>query len=123
MYSISFPNMFDSSKTLLIKDHEATISNLKLLLVSYKGSLFGDPYFGTNLKKMFYEQNSEVLKDLLIDDIYTAIIIFMPQIKLTRKQIKLEQRGIDVYLIIEGLNLIDYVTDMFTINLTSEENT
>lgn len=123
MYSISFPNIFDSSKTLLIKDHEATISNLKLLLVSYKGSLFGDPYFGTNLKKMFYEQNSEVLKDLLIDDIYTAIIIFMPQIKLTRKQIKLEQRGIDVYLIIEGLNLIDYVTDMFTINLTSEENT
>ena len=34
------------------KDKEATLSNLKLLLGSSKMSLFGDPYYGTNLKKL-----------------------------------------------------------------------
>ena len=67
MYSIAFPDMFSSAKTNLVEDHQASSSNLKLLLGADKTALFGDPQFGTALKKFFYEQNNMILKDLLID--------------------------------------------------------
>ena len=78
MYSIAFPEMFTTATTNLVVDYNATLSNLKLLLMSDKLSLFGDPYYGTNLIQMLFENNNTILKDLLIDDIYTAIATFMP---------------------------------------------
>ena len=119
MYSLDFPDMFTHTKTKLIEDHEATISNLILLLLSEKTSLFGDPYFGTVLKRVIYEQNSAILQDLIIDEIYTAIIMFMPQIKIKRDDIKVTSDGTDVYATINCINLIDYTNDLYTINLTT----
>ena len=78
MYSIAFPEMFTTATTNLVVDYNATLSNLKLLLMSDKLSLFGDTYYGTNLIQMLFENNNTILKDLLIDDIYTAIATFMP---------------------------------------------
>ena len=111
--------MFTSSRTLLFKDHEATASNLKLLLESERTSLFGDPYFGTLLKRIIFEQNSSILRDIVIDEIYTSIITFIPQLKLTRNDIDVETDGVDVYVVVSGLNLIDFQNDMLKINLTS----
>ena len=119
MYSLDFPNIFSNTKTNLIEDHEATYSNLRLLLLSEKTSLFGDPYFGTLLKRVLYEQNSVILQDLIIDEIYTAITIFMPQIRLKRSDITVTSDGVDVYATIRCINLTDYVTDLYTINLTT----
>nr|DAU00316.1 MAG TPA: lysozyme [Bacteriophage sp.] len=48
------------------------------MLKSTKSSLFGDPYYGTNIKKLLFNQNDSVLVDILIDDIYVAILDFMP---------------------------------------------
>lgn len=121
MYSIAFPRMFDSAQTLLYKDHEATLSNLKLLLASERTSLLGDPYFGTVLKRVIFEQNDAILIDIIIDEIYTSIITFMPQIRLSRSDVTVTSNGVDVFANIKGINLIDYQTDMFTINLTSTE--
>ena len=61
--------MFNSGGTRLLKDKDATISNTRLLLASWKNSLFGDPYFGTNIKRFIYQQNNIILRDLIIDDI------------------------------------------------------
>ena len=119
MYSLDFPNIFSNTRTNLIEDHEATYSNLRLLLLSEKTSLFGDPYFGTLLKRVLYEQNSVILQDLIIDEIYTAITIFMPQIRLKRSDITVTSDGVDVYATIRCINLTDYVTDLYTINLTT----
>lgn len=121
MYSLAFPKMFTSAKTLLYKDHDATLSNLKLLLASERTSLLGDPYFGTILKRVIFEQNDGILRDLIIDEIYTSIITFMPQISLERNSIIITSDGVDVFAKIYGLNLIDYKTDMYTINLTSTD--
>ena len=55
MYSIAFPNMLSSANTNLVSDKEATVSNMRLLLASWKTSLFGDPYFGTNIKRFIHE--------------------------------------------------------------------
>ena len=121
MYSIDFPNIFsnDGQSTALIMDHKATSSNLKLILSTYKGSLFGDPDFGCNLKRKLFEQNTIVLRDLIIDDIYTTIIAFMPQLSLKRSDITVTSDDIDIFVTINCKNLIDYELDTYTINLTS----
>jgi phage baseplate assembly protein W len=114
--------MFSTSgvKTLLLEDHQATASNLKLVLMSSRESLFGDPDFGTLLKRRLFEQNTPIIKDLVIDDIYTAILTFMPQISLKREDIVVDSDGVDIFVTIKGVNLIDYELDTYTINLTEE---
>ena len=121
MESIAFPRMFTSARTLTYTDHEATLSNLKLLLASERNSLLGDPYFGTLLKRVLFSPNDAVLADIIIDEIYTSLLTFMPQLKLARNDISIKSNGIDVMATIRAINLIDYQLDMYTINLTSEE--
>ena len=121
MYSIAFPKMVSNVNTNVIQDREATASNLKLLLASDKYSLLGDPYYGTSLKRLIFEQNNQVLRDLIIDDIYTAIITFMPQIKVDRKDIVVTSNRASVFAKIKVINLLDYTTDLYNINLTDSE--
>ncbi|WP_300924707.1 GPW/gp25 family protein [uncultured Clostridium sp.] len=113
--------MVSNTNTNIIKDHEATASNLKLLLASDKYSLLGDPYYGTNLKRLMFEQNNQILQDLIIDDIYTAILTFMPQIKVDRKNITITASRATVHANIKAINLLDYTTDLYNINLTNAE--
>jgi phage baseplate assembly protein W len=119
--SIAFPSMFNRGSTKVYSDHEATASNLKLLLLSDKTSLFGDPYFGTNLKKFMFDQNNRVLRDIVIDSIYTAILQFMPQVLVERKDIKVTSDRTKLFINIKAKNLIDYQTDMYNITLTGSE--
>lgn len=120
MVSIAFPKMFTKTKTLLNGDsHSATRTNLMLLLGSEKGELFGDPYFGTRVRRFLFEKNNSILRDVVIDEIYTAIKIFMPQLILSRKDIELESDGTSVTVTIKCTNRLDYITDMFSINLIS----
>jgi phage baseplate assembly protein W len=113
--------MVSNTSTVLVKDKSATLSNLKLLLASDKRSLFGDPYFGTNLKKLTFEQNNQILRDLVIDDIYTAIIDFMPQIWVRRSDITIRSERAKIYVEIRATNLLDYQTNLYTIDLTEME--
>ena len=122
MYSISFPEMLskDGTRTLVTEDHPATLSNLRLALLSTKNSLFGDPDFGSLLRARLFEQNTPILQDLVIDDIYTTILAFMPQLVLKRSDIVVTSDGIDIFATIKCTNLIDYELDTYTINLTTE---
>lgn len=121
MYSLNWPDIFSTTYTKVIQDHEATMSNLKLILLSDKYSLLGDPYFGTNLKKLMFNQNNQVLRDIVVDDIYTAILTFMPQLVVNRKDITVVSNGANIYVTIKALNLLDYTTDLYNINLTQSE--
>ena len=114
--------MFSNTKTLLIEDHDATLQNLKLLLGSDKQGLFGDPYYGMVLKRVLFEENNAILKDLLIDEIYTAILIFMPQIRLKRNDIKIKQDKTKIFAEITCINLIDYIQDTYQIQLLNDIN-
>lgn len=118
MYSIDFPNMFTNSKTNLIQDKDAVRNNLKLVLLSTKKELFGDPDFGTNLKKFLFDQNSTVLRDLVVEEIYTAIQIFVPQIKTERKNIEIVSDKETLYANVAYTYVKDKIPDMFTIKLT-----
>ena len=124
MKSIRINNMFSNISTNTILDKDATMQNLKLLLETSKGELFGDPYFGTNLKKMIYDQNDVILKDLVIDDIYTAIKTFMPQIEVDRKDISAEVKPNGNKAVLQvtmsALNKLTYETNLYNIALFSE---
>ena len=121
MNSIAFPNIFNNTSTRIVSDHEATAQNLKLLLASDKGSFFGDPYYGNIIKSLMFNQNNVILRDIVIDAIYTVILQFMPQILVKRKDITIVQSGTEIYATVRALNMLDYVTDMYNINLLNYE--
>ena len=120
MYSLSFPNIFTGGKTNLLENREAAISNLKLTLLSTKTELFGDPDFGANLKKFLYDQNNYVLRDLIIEEIYTTIQVFAPQIRTERKNIEIVSENDKLYANVKYVYIKDKILDMFTIKLTEE---
>ena len=115
--------MFTRTVTNTVSDYDATLQNLKMLLWSEKGELFGDPYYGTGIKKYLYDQNDVVLIDILIDDIYTAIALFMPQIRVERKGIEIVRSGKgQVTVKITAMNMVDFTTDMYNIVLMQAES-
>lgn len=128
MRSIQFPKMFSTNGTNVTDSSdykEATSQNLKLLLRSEKGELFGDPYFGIRIKKYIFDQNSYILKDVLIDEIYTQLALFMPQLKVERKNIEIIQDENDVKAVLhcrfKAINQIDFTTDMYNLALYIQE--
>ena len=121
MVSIAFPNIFQNNRTVLYEEHKATASNLLLMLKSHKTGLFGDPYFGTNLKRLLFEQGDVILKDIIIDDIYTSILNFMPQVYCKRENIYVIIEDDQVSVEIKCVNRLNYDVDLYTINLTTGE--
>ena len=121
MYSFGWPEMFNGSRAKLVEDHQATTNNLKLMLKSPRTSLFGDPYFGTELQKVIYSPNSGIIQDLVIDDIYSSIQVFIPQLKLSRNDVTLDRDKLNLYADIQATNLIDYTNNLYEIRLTDTE--
>lgn len=121
MNAVRFPNMLSSNKTVVIKDLEATKQNLTLLLTSYKKTMLGDPYFGTNLRKLLFESNNAVLRDLVVDDIYTTINTFMPQLRVVRKDIEVISDRNSVRVNLKAQNLLDFSLNEYNIKLLEVE--
>lgn len=121
MNAVRFPDMLSSNKTAIVKDKDATRQNLEMLLQSEKLTLLGDPYFGTNLSKLFFEYNNVVLQDIIIDDIYSAINTYMPQVRVLRGNINLTSVGNTVSVHIVAQNLLDYSFDEYDIRLLTVE--
>ena len=105
----------------MIQDKEAIRSNVLLLLQSERKTLFGDPYFGCQLKRILFEQSTSLIADLVIDELYTSLTTFIPQIHLTRKDITLTCDGIDIYATVKYTIILDNTVDLYTINLTETE--
>lgn len=121
MYSFAWPNIFSSNNvsTNLLEDKEAAKSNLLLLLNSERLSLFGDPYFGTLLKQVIFQPNNNIIVDLIIDELYTTICTYIPQLYLTRNDITIKSNKIDLFATINVTYKIDNTSDLYHINLTN----
>lgn len=125
MRSFKFPDMFNSNSSRIWREDEygkATKQNVFLLLESERGELECDPYFGILLKHYMFNQNSYILKDMLMDTIYTQIAIFLPQVKISRESIELitdELKG-RLYCKFSGVNQIDYTHNTFNLLLFDE---
>lgn len=121
MYSFAFPTMLTNTRSALLSDLEAVRSNLKLTLQSERLSLFGDPFFGTQLKRLIFEQSHSIVVDLVVDEIYTTIITFIPQVYLSREDIELTTNGVDLFVTIRYVYLPNNTNDLYKINLTNYE--
>lgn len=121
MNAIRFPNIFNSNKAAIVRDKEATYQNLRTLLLSSKLTLFGDPYFGSNLRRLLYENNNVILQDLVIDDIFTVINTYMPQVRVLRDNIRVTSDGNRVIVNIYAQNLLDYSFDEYSVQLLNVE--
>lgn len=122
MYSIAFPDIFNGSTVNLYKDYDAIKSNLKNLLYSNKGGLFGDPYYGTNLKHILFDQAAEdIAKELIKDDIYEAILSYMPQTTIDRDYIDVNIQNTFVSVTIKVKNDLGIVSDLMQIKLLNTE--
>ena len=122
MYSFGFPRMLNHTNANLVSEKEAIRSNMLLLLSSERATLFGDPYFGSRLKKYIFEQSSAIVADLLIDELYTTIKTFMPQVILSRKDITVFVKDTDLYTQIKYYYTLDNTSDLFTIKLTENND-
>ena len=120
MTSLSFPNMLSTTHANIISDKEAVKSNLILLLNSEKKTLFGDPEFGTSLRQILFEQQSSLVVDLVIDELYNTIMTFIPQVYLDRRDIELLTEGSAIYARIKCTYRQDSTSDLFTLVLMDE---
>lgn len=127
MRTIKFPKMFNTNNTRVWKSSEhldATKQSTILLLHTNRGELFGDPYFGLMLKRYLFDQNSYILKDAIIDMIYTQLAIFIPQIKVKREAIEIIQDRAKGRLecTFSGINQIDYTHNTYNLVLFDEHD-
>ena len=125
MRSFKFPKMFNSNSSQIWKEEEynkATRQNVLLLLQSERGEFECDPYFGILLKHYMFNQNSYILKDILIDTLYTQIAIFLPQVRVSRNSIDIisdKTKG-KLYCSFSGVHQIDYTHNTFNLLLFDE---
>jgi hypothetical protein len=74
------------------------------------------------IKRYLFDQNSYVLRDALIDMIYTQLAIFIPQVKVRREDIEIIQdreKG-KLYCRFSGINQIDYLHNTYNLVLFEE---
>ena len=129
MRSYQFPKMFNTNSSNIIKSADylkATKQNTFLLLQCERGELFGDPYFGLMLRHYLFDQNNYILKDAIIDVIYTQIALFIPQIKFKRNDIDIIQdksKGKGRLICkCTGINQIDYTQNTYNLVLFEESD-
>lgn len=120
MNSIKFPKMFTTSTTLVVTGQEATAQDMLLLFYSDKGELVGDPFFGIRLKRFTFNPNSQILEQMLIDEIYSQILVFMPQLEVPRSNIKISRELGRIIVKIKAINKVDYTTNMYEAILLQE---
>ena len=106
---------FNSTKSY----KELVKQNLTLLLRTYKCELYGDPYFGTNLAKLYHEPNDPIARDLAIDEIYESIVLFMKEITVRRDDISIVSKRDGMDITIKFVYNKDGKNVMFSIPLVS----
>lgn len=121
MNSIGWPKMFSNSNTIVKTENEATLTCMHLLVSSEEGTFEWDPEFGIKIRRFYYEQNNYVLRNILIDELYTKITIFCPQLFLERKNIKIRQEGKKLIANIYCKNRDNFETNLYDLTLFEED--
>ena len=113
--------MFNSTSTLVKTDYDASKECIHLLLSPEKGTFKYDPLFGIRLKRYMFDQNNYILRDQIIDEIYTEMEVFTPQLSVNRSDIKIEQVGSKLTATIKATNKADYTTDLYSLALMGSD--
>jgi phage baseplate assembly protein W len=95
-------NLFDLSYST----EEQVLSNLKNLLLTNRGERIMQPFFGTDIRKSLFNQNTEELKEQIAIEISEAISFWLPYISIVDLNIQtvvatgpdLEEHGVTISL-------------------------
>jgi len=95
-------NLFDLSYST----EEQVLSNLKNLLLTNRGERIMQPFFGTDIRKSLFNQNTEELKEQIAIEISEAISFWLPYINIVDLNIQtvvatgpdLEEHGVTISL-------------------------
>ena len=82
---------------LSYSNEEQMLSNLKNLILTRRGERIMQPLFGTTLQDSLFEQNTDQLKNSIIDSITTAIDFWLPYVTI-------ENLTIDNVLVSDAFN-------------------
>jgi hypothetical protein len=76
------------------------------------------------VQRYTFDQNSYVLRDILADMVYTQIAIFIPQLKVERRDITIfqDRRRGPLLCQIYGINRLDYTPNTYELILLSAES-
>lgn len=121
MNAIKFPDMITHNHVQTVDDYDATLQNMKLFLSSEKGEFVFDPFFGIRLKRYLFEQNNIILQDILCDEIYEQLSIFMPQLIIKRENITLSKDRAKVYCTIKARNQKDFQLNSYNLVLFNSQ--
>lgn len=122
--SISFPNMISYHAVQTVEDRDATVQNLTSLIQSEKGKFTCDPFYGVSLQKYMFEPNDDVLLTMLKDEIYKQVKYFMPQLQISKSDVKLKKttdKEATISAHITAKNVIDFNPDTYDLVLFKEE--
>jgi len=76
--SMNGKGVFDSSYTT----KEAVISNLKNLILTQKGERYMQPNFGTNIRTILFENNTQEIREILQTTVVEDIVYWLPYVVL-----------------------------------------
>lgn len=127
MRTWKFPNMFKTNSSNIWKAtdyNKATKQSSVLLLNTERGELFGDPYYGLLFKQYLFEQNNLILRDAVIDIVYTQLVLFIPQLHIERQNIDIIQDAEHgkLYCKFTAVSQIDFTNDNYTLIMYDESN-
>lgn len=120
--SIKHPECFNiiSGRTNIAEYHESIQESIRLLLLTNKGELLGDPQYGTNLIKHIHEPNTMILQDLLSDDISRVISKYEKRIRVNPNDITFIKENKKLYINIMYTVIRTNEVDTFTLELLKE---
>ena len=109
---------------------EQAISNLKNLILTRQGERLYQPLFGTKLKDALFEQNTDVIKEVIRTSITDAVSFWLPYISINKLTIQTvvsvdsgnEEHGITVSMIVSvnGQKSETPITFLITTNSIQE---
>ena len=91
---------------------EQAISNLKNLLLTYKGERINQPNFGTDLSQVLFQPNLSNLKPIITEIITDAVSYWLPYINIEEIDVEMTDAMKD--------NHTAYMTIQFTVGNTIE---
>ncbi len=100
---LGYPNIKEDAP--LIRD------SIIQILSTRKGERFFNREFGSNLHKLVFEPNDEILKDMIQEEVVNAIKRWEPRVEITKVDTVISNNRVDVLIEykIKGLETIDSV--------------
>lgn len=107
-----------SGSTFLSEKDLSVEQCMRLIILTSKGELLGDPEFGTNIYEYLLMSNTDVIAELTINDILTGINTYEKRVQVSRDDISFNIDRNTVHINIQYLLLQTGTVETFTLEMS-----